>query len=256
MKGDIARHVGAAHSGPPFLVWRGRIVDRQTGGGYARLRVAIGDGFTAPVPGQFLMVRFPWGPALPRPLSALATADGCIDFFVKSDGLLREAMAAAPREAALEVRGPCGVPYLSRIDVGRRYVLAGGGSGVAPLLHFAATYPGLVEGAAFGFRSSGVRELLPGVDFACEGETGETADDRLRARWREGLGVLACGPEPLLRSITKRHRETPGAYVSLETRLGCGYGACLGCSIPTPAGMRRVCVDGPLFACSEVPWLE
>lgn len=255
MRGDIERQVGTAHSGPSFLVRRGRVVDRQTGGGYARLRIAIGDGFTAPAPGQFMLVRFPWGPALPRAFSALDAADGTVDLFVKSDGLLREAMAAAPRDAVLDVRGPYGVPYLDRIDAGRRYVLVGGGSGVAPLLHFAATCPELVEDVAFGCRSSGVRGLLAGVDLACEDETGETADDRLRARWREGLGVLACGPEPLLGSVARRHRETPAAYVSLEARLGCGYGACLGCSIPTLEGMRRVCVDGPLFACSEVPWL-
>jgi dihydroorotate dehydrogenase electron transfer subunit len=225
----------------------------RQGGGYARLRVALDS--PLPGPGQFFMVRFPWGPALPRALSVLGAEGGWIDLFVKMDGLLRGEMARSPRGAVLEIRGPYGVPYAERIDCSRRYVLVGGGSGIAPLLHFAEVFPNLVAATALGFRSAGVRALLPGVDLAAEDESGETADARLRASWREGLGVIACGPDPLLASVSRQQRDNPAAFVSLETRLGCGFGACRGCSIPTPAGTRRVCVDGPLFACSEVPWL-
>jgi dihydroorotate dehydrogenase electron transfer subunit len=246
---------GTAHGGPSFLVWRGRIAETCQGGGYARLRVEFDPEFPEVAPGQFFMARFAWGPALPRAFSALGAGRGWIDLFVRTDGVLREAMSDAPRGAVLEVRGPYGVPYADRIDPARRYVLVGGGSGVAPLLRFAEVHPGLVASLALGFRSGAVRELLPGIDLAVEDEGGETADDRLRAAWRDGLGVIACGPEPLLASVARRQRGNAAAYVSLETRLGCGFGACRGCSIPTPSGMRRVCVDGPLFACSEVPWL-
>jgi dihydroorotate dehydrogenase electron transfer subunit len=217
--------------------------------------VALEDPVAALAPGQFLMVRFSWGPALPRPLSTVAAGPYGVDLLVKVDGVLRTALGSSPRGTVVEVRGPYGVPYIARIERQRKYVLVGGGSGVAPLHHFASAYPQLVETAAFGFRSREVEQLLPGVDFASEEETGETADDRLRSRWRDGLGIIACGPEPLLASIARRYRSQPDVYVSLETRLGCGFGACLSCSIRTTAGMRRVCVDGPLFRCSELPWL-
>jgi dihydroorotate dehydrogenase electron transfer subunit len=202
------------------------------------------------------MIRFPWGPALPRPFSTLSAKHGEIELLIKEDGLLREALAAAPCGATLEVRGPYGVPYADRIDRGRQYVLVGGGSGVAPLLHFAHVFPNLVAAMALGFRTSGARRLLPEADIAVEDETAETAEDRLHAAWQDGLGVIACGPEPLLAKVARAQRENDAAYVSLETRLGCGFGSCLGCSIPTPVGLRLVCYDGPLFACSEVPWLE
>lgn len=256
MDGESLRHEHTAQHGPSLLVRSGVIVEARRGGGYVRLRVELAAGLSAPQPGQFLMIRFPWGPALPRPFSTLSAKDGGIELLIKEDGLLREALAAAPSGAIVEVRGPYGVPYADRIDRDRQYVLVGGGSGVAPLLHFADSYPGLVAAMALGFRTSGARRLLPEADIAAEEETAETAEDRLRAVWRDGLGVIACGPEPLLAKVARAQRGNPAAYVSLETRLGCGFGSCLGCSIPTPAGLRRVCCDGPLFACSEVPWLE
>ena len=66
-------------------------------------------------------------------------AEGWIDLFVKDDGLLRRAMTEAPHGAMLDMRGPNGVPYIRRTDRERRYVLAGGGSAIAPLLHLAAS---------------------------------------------------------------------------------------------------------------------
>jgi dihydroorotate dehydrogenase electron transfer subunit len=255
VKGDVRGHAQTAHRGPSFSVRAGQVALVQEGGGYARLRIAFDGGFPMPAPGQFLMVRFPWGPALPRALSTLGAGAGWVDLLVKTDGVLREALSKAPLGTRVEMRGPYGIPYAERVDSDRRYALVGGGSGVAPLLSFAATYPQLVASLALGFRSGDVRRLLPGVDLAIEDETGETAEDRLRARWQEGAGVLACGPEPLLARVVRQFGTRPATYVSLETRLGCGFGACRGCTIPTPAGPRRVCVDGPLFACAEVPWL-
>lgn len=255
MDGDVRECARAAHGGPLFHVSRGEIDCVATGGGYARVRIAADDSLVYPEPGQYMMVRFPWGPALPRALSVLGTGEGWLEFFVKADGLLRSAMAASPRGAAVDLRGPYGVPYLRRIEPDRRYVLAGGGSGIAPLIAFADRHPEMVASLALGVRSAGVRPLLPDVDLAVEEDGGRTATDRLADVYCSGLGIVACGPEAMLARVARDHRGNPFAYVSLETRLGCGFGACLGCTIPTPEGLRRVCTDGPLFGCSEVPWL-
>ena len=60
----------------------------------------------------------------------------------------------------------------------------------------------------------------------------------------------ACGPLPMLRAI-ERVAQTPGQY-SMEERMGCGFGACMGCTIQTRSGPRRVCKDGPVFDRGEV----
>jgi len=186
----------------------------------------------------------------------MAAGEGSLEFLVKLDGTLREALGRAAIGTEIMVRGPYGTPYANRIPRDRSFVLAGGGSGMAPLLHFAAAHPRHVAALAFGVRSRGVRELLPGVDLAVEEEDGETAQDRLQRCRRPGVGILACGPEPMLRGIARRYGNDPDTYVSLEARIGCGFGACQGCSIETSTGMQRICREGPLFACSEVPWLR
>ncbi len=225
-------------------------------GGYARLTICVDRVLEVPRPGQFVLLRLREGPALPRAFSVMAAGEGSLEFLLKLDGTLREALGRAAIGTEVMVRGPYGTPYADRIPRDRSFVLAGGGSGMAPLLHFATAYPQRITGFAFGVRCRGVRELLPDVGLAVEEEDGETAQDRLQRRWRPGVGILACGPEPMLRGIARRYGEEPATYVSLEARIGCGFGACQGCSIETSTGMQRICREGPLFACSEVPWLR
>lgn len=256
MKRDSSEALTTAHEGPFFSASSGHLESRAVAGGYARITIGVDHGLAVPRPGQFVLLRLREGPALPRAFSVLATEAGRLEFLLKLDGSLREALGRAAIGTEVVVRGPYGTPYGSRIGRDRRYVLAGGGSGIAPLLHFAAAHPELTEAVAFGVRCRAVRDLLPGISLAVEEEDGETADDRLRKRWKRGLGILACGPEPMLRGIAQRYAEEPDTYVSLETRIGCGFGACRGCSVETRSGMQRVCREGPLFACSEVPWLR
>ena len=145
----------------------------------------------------------------------------------------------------------------SNLDIAAdRYILVGGGSGAAPLLFFHQTHPELVDALVLGFRHSGADTLFPDLDLVVEAVSGKRAHDRLAELWRPGLGIIACGPEPMLRAIAAQHRGEPDIYVSLEARLGCGIGSCLGCSVPTTDGARRICRDGPLFACSELAWLH
>ena len=64
--------------------------------------------------------------------------------------------------------------------------------------------------------------------------------------------VCACGPLPMLRAVW---RQTGGrGQYSLEERMGCGFGACMGCSIQTRGGSRRVCKEGPVFDGMELMW--
>ena len=60
---------------------------------------------------------------------------------------------------------------------------------------------------------------------------------------------FACGPEPMLRAVHALGKE---GQLSFEARMGCGFGACMGCSCETLAGPKRICVDGPVMRSGEV----
>ena len=63
----------------------------------------------------------------------------------------------------------------------------------------------------------------------------------------------ACGPLPMLKAVRKVMAERRG-QLSLEERMGCGFGACMGCSIKVKSGYKRVCKDGPVFSADELLW--
>ncbi len=256
METRTRQRTGPTRSGSVFSAPNAALVDRRRGEGYARVWLAGVDGARSARPGQFIMIRRLGSPALPRAFSVLGVGPGRVELFVKLDGLLRELLGSAPLGTRFELRGPYGVPYEERIDPGRRYVLVGGGSGAAPLLFLHERRPDLVSDLVLGFRHGGANDLFPALDLVVEVTSGQRASDRLADVWRPGLGIVACGPEPMLRDVGTRYRGEAAVYVSLEARLGCGIGSCLGCSIPTAHGMRRICRDGPLFACSELPWLR
>lgn len=245
----------ATPSGSPFSWVRGRLTKRAHSARYARV-VLEGNALpTAVDPGQFVLVRYGEDPCLPRALSVMSAKDGGLELFVKSEGRVREKLSTAPVGTPFEVRGPYGVAYDRMISPCRAYVLVAGGSGVAPMLFFAERFPDRVAASVFGFRTSDACDLLPDVPLVIEEVTGHRAADRLRTVWKPGLGILACGPEPMLRILAEDYAGQPDLYVSLEARIGCGIGTCLGCRIETAAGPKRICVDGPLFPLEALPWL-
>ena len=64
--------------------------------------------------------------------------------------------------------------------------------------------------------------------------------------------LYTCGPEPMLRAVYDRCR-TDGQF-SFEERMGCGFGACMGCSCKTKYGTKRICKDGPVLRKGEIVW--
>jgi len=251
-----AENMYATQEGSHFFWQRAQLIDRRTSAYYARVLLR-GPGLPSNVAvGQFVLVRYLDDPCLPRAFSVMSGSDLGLELFVKTEGRVREKFATAPMGTVFEVRGPYGTPYASKISLDRKYVLVGGGSGAAPLLHFRKRYPNHVAGEVYGFRSEDACDLLSEVELTVESTTGLRAHERLQSVWRPGLGILACGPEPMLRLLAQQYRAQPDVYVSLEARIGCGIGTCLGCSIQTTTGMQRICKEGPLFALEELPWLS
>ena len=245
----------ATLSGSPFSWIEARVVERTRSARYARVALE-GSGLPHAVgAGQFILVRYGEDPCLPRAFSVMSAGDGTLDLFVKSEGRVREKLSTCPIGTTFSVRGPYGTPYDRRIAADRPYVLVAGGSGIAPMLFFAEQHPALFAASAYGFRTRDACDVLPGVPLIIEEVTGERAIDRVDSLWKPGYGILACGPESMLRALARAYRSESHVYVSLEARVGCGIGTCLGCRVATSRGPKRICVDGPLFSAEELTWL-
>jgi len=245
----------ATHAGSRFFWSDAELVDRETSVRYAKVYLQVDRLSSAIEAGQFVLVRYKEDPCLPRAFSVMSVSDRGLCLFVKTEGRVRERFSRCPMGTPFEVRGPFGTPYSQVVSLKRRYLLIGGGSGAAPLLCFQNQHREMVAGAVYGFRTADVCGLLPRESLVVGESTGVRAVDRAEEVWRKGLGIIACGPESMLRLLARTYRGEPDVYVSLEARIGCGIGTCLGCSIETKSGMRRICTEGPLFAIDELPWL-
>ena len=208
--------------------------------------------------GQFVQVQIP-GYFLRRPISVHRILDDhtlSLIYKVVGDGTRTLSQTAAG--GILDLFGPLGngFPVLDE-DI----VLIGGGAGVPPLVETAARYRQRGrhvtavlgfnnEAAAFGaeeFRSLGCDVIIATMDGSL-GHKG-TVIDAVKKEGLEPATVLACGPVPMLRAVAENYQ----GYISLEARMACGIGACMGCVVKTPdGGSLRVCKDGPVFRTGEV----
>jgi dihydroorotate dehydrogenase electron transfer subunit len=202
-------------------------------GPYTLLRVDRG-GLDPGGPGQFFMLEAP-GRVLPRALSLCLAPAGELAFLLEAVGPGTEALCALQPGERIYVFGPLGRGF--RLDVDDP-VLVGGGIGIAPLPYLAEALQSAP--VVVGFRSPWHAEaaaLLPGAEVAID----PTLVTELIP---DGLDVLACGPEPMLRAIAEQH---PGAQLAWEAPMACGYGACYGCVVDVAGELKRLCLEGPVL---------
>ncbi len=228
-------------------------------------------------PGQFVHIRVTgdWDPLLRRPFSVMRTneAEGSFQVLTRTVGRGTQMLAEAQPGTEFDIMGPLGNGFALPGPEGE-VVLVAGGSGVAPLiflatvLHEPESYR-YVRGL-FGARSSD--DLACWLEFSgvCDefnaitedGSVGEQGlvTDFLPPQLEQGAKcVYACGPALMLAEVAGECRGAGiPCYVSMEQRMGCGVGACLGCVIPTHASgtqrYQRVCKDGPVFDAEVVDW--
>ena len=217
------------------------------------------------VPGQFVHVRLP-GFLLRRPISICEMAKGRLRLVFQIRGAGTEQMAAMEPGSMVDLLGPLGRGF-GLTAPGDRAVLVGGGIGTPPMLPLAQHY----DGAAvfLGFRDADsimLREdfrqadaiLTLTTDDGSAGIPGFVTGPLERYLKSEGADILfACGPMGLLKNVQALAlKYNIPAQLSLEERMACGVGACLGCAVPirTAAGevYRHVCKDGPVFKAEEV----
>ncbi len=216
------------------------------------------EGDTDPVkPGQFAEIELP-GVFLRRPFAIRSCGDGRLDFLVKVAGMGTRALSRAIIGTHLNVLMPLGNGF-DISEHGEKPVLVAGGIGLPSIFSLAKamTEEGLNPGVILGFNT--VSEMLPIQDFEDLGLSPVTATvdgsygikgnvvDVLKTT--DFDYVFCCGPAPMLRAV---YAAAPDGQFSLEARMGCGFGACMGCSIETPAGPKRICRDGPVFRKEEL----
>ena len=214
-------------------------------------------------PGQFLHIKCGDGVLLRRPISICDCRDGFLKivFHAKGPGTT---WLSEKRVGLLDVLGPLGSGFTL---AGRSLLLVGGGVGVPPLLYAAREAKGQAT-AVLGFGSKdqillkdnfrdACRELIITTDDGSDGEAGlVTAPLERKLETGAYDGILACGPVPMLRAVAElAARYNVPCEVSLEERMACGVGACLGCIVAMKNGENlRVCHEGPVFSAGEVKW--
>lgn len=219
-------------------------------------------------PGQFLHIRCGEN-QLRRPISIGGVEQETLTVIFEVKGKGTRWLSARRPGDVLDVLGPLGHGFpVAELD--GKVLLVGGGVGVPPL-YFAAQRLGRCD-ALLAFRSADRAMLQKEFEAQCEtvkimSDDGSVGQKGFAAQGAEQLlagggyeAVLACGPKIMLKTTYEVCAKAGvPCYVSMEERMGCGIGACLGCSVPlkNPDGTRRMaraCADGPVFRAEEVIW--
>ena len=209
------------------------------------------------LPGQFVNIRVQ-GQFLRRPISVCNITDGILTIIYKVVGVGTEAMSHLPIGTQLDVLTILGNGYdLSK--AGEAPLLVGGGVGVPPMYMLARQLRemGKEVKVILGFNTQD--EVFYEDEFRTLGcdVTVTTVDGSHGVKGFVTNAVdgqqsyyYTCGPLPMIKALLQA-LGTNGE-VSMEERMGCGFGACMGCTIQTTQGPKRVCKEGPVFPAGEL----
>ncbi len=240
------------------------ILESTIAGTYLTLRLNAPKIAASALPGQFVNIRTGDGfdPLLRRPFGVYDRSGDTISVMVLLRGRGTRALAEKNAGDTISVLGPLGNPFPAP-HPGKPPLLIAGGVGAAPFLYFARglSKPKMILGARDrlllppleSFMSA--CELMISTDDGSKGSRG-TVIDVLKQFDLSAHTVYACGPKGMFAALSEYFSAqpvSPLAYFSLETYMGCGFGACKGCSVPAPdGGLKLCCTDGPTFLWSEV----
>ncbi len=220
-------------------------------------------GDTAPItaPGQFVNIKLE-GFYLRRPISVCNVEGDLLTLIYKVVGKGTDKMAAMGPGEKLDVLTGLGNGY-DLTKSGGAPLLIGGGAGVPPmyLLCRRLLEQGKRPTAILGFNKES--EIFYEKEFAALGvpvivttADGSYGVEGFVTHGMEAAGeysyVYTCGPEPMLKAVYSA-AATSGQF-SFEERMGCGFGACMGCSCQTKYGNKRICKDGPVLEKEEIVW--
>lgn len=225
--------------------------------------VLSGDTSAITAPGQFVNIELP-GKFLRRPISICNwSSEGALMLLVKVVGDGTKQLVRCVPGTELDVLSGLGNGF-DLTQAGQHPILLGGGIGIAPLYGLAQRMlqAGMTPTVGLGFRSLadafyleefgalGCR-LMVATEDGSLGTRGFVTD--IARNVPECDYVLCCGPLPMLKAVHALPQLTGGQF-SFEARMGCGFGACVGCSVPTVQGTKRVCKNGPILYKEEIVW--
>lgn len=226
-------------------------------------------------PGQFVMIRILQGvdPLLRRPFSVCGTeGEDVFLILYKVVGKGTTILSRIDQGERLSVLGPLGKGF-DPPGPGERPVLVAGGMGIAPLVSLSRSLDPANQAFLTGYRSyhevvASDKVGLADMEISVATEDGslgykgivtQLLEDYLSSPGGGSVSLFACGPLPMLKKIaTLSIRRDIPCQISLETSMGCGLGACLGCAVRATAKQDRtyqyVCQDGPVFRVQSLNW--
>ena len=219
-----------------------------------------GDTSAITAPGQFVNIRLA-GKFLRRPISVCDWEDGKLTLVYKVVGHGTAQMAAMAPGESLDILTGLGNGYDLTLT-GEHPVLVGGGVGVPPMYGLAKRLRAMGKEVQVilgfntreeifyeeAFQALGCTVYVTTVDGSY-GPPGFVTDALKNLSYSH---FCACGPEPMLKALYAA--SATSGQMSFEERMGCGFGACMGCSCKTLTGSKRICKDGPVMKKEEILW--
>ena len=219
-----------------------------------------GDTSDITVSGQFVNILLD-GFYLRRPISVCDRENGLLTIVYKVVGKGTEKMSTMKVGEVLDVLTGLGNGY-DLADAGDAPLLIGGGVGVPPMYLLAKDLIAMGKSVSVilgfntkdeifyeeEFRALGAKVLVTTVDGSY-GLKGFVTDAMKQIDYSY---FYTCGPEPMLKAVW--NASATSGQMSFEERMGCGFGACMGCSCKTLTGNKRICKDGPVLRKEEILW--
>lgn len=213
-------------------------------------------------PGQFMNLRID-GCFLRRPISLCDWDEHSVSLLYRVAGRGTEILSGKCPGEELDALLPLGNGF-DLTEGGARPLVIGGGAGAAPLIGLCRRLceAGSAPRAVLGFRTADEifgREALKalGVETLIATEDGSEGAKGFVTGLIGNPGstcFFACGPEAMLRAVDETMDGSIPGQMSFEERMGCGFGACMGCSCRTKYGSKRICREGPVLRREEVIW--
>jgi dihydroorotate dehydrogenase electron transfer subunit len=208
-------------------------------------------------PGEFVEIKLD-NYYLRRPISVCDFSSNHLDLLYKVLGQGTKDMSSYEKGKKLDVIVNLGNGF--DVSVSNKPLLVAGGIGIAPMFALAKSFnnKGIKPTLIYGAASESDLVLLDELSKYCDlivctddGSLGYKGNvvSYLKENNVDFDKYYACGPQVMLKYLSLFNGN---GYVSLEARMGCGFGACMGCSIMTTSGPKRVCKEGPVFEASEV----
>ncbi len=211
-------------------------------------------------PGRFIQLEVSHDsfPVTRRPFTISSTSGNSVEIIFEVVGRGTEILAETDEGRSLRLLGPLGCGY--RLNPGK-WLLIGGGLG-------AAGFPGLAARTEcdlllLGASSRDKLLTIPGLETAAITEDGSSGRNGLitdlleTVLWDSFGSIALCGPVPMMKAVIEMMplQARANTQVSAEARMGCGWGACEGCSVPKAGGgFLKCCSDGPVFPADSIDW--